>query len=265
MTAATATTPAPPTQPPGTLHVPDLLGLAALYRPDLTLVVWDRAPDPQLAAFAADVLARTPLQHELEVDAEGLDTFAALPPSLQDHPAADTFAADVRHLARAFADLTAASRLGIRLVRLTDAMCPRFHTDVVGVRLLTTYHGAGPEWLAEADVDRRFLGHRANGRDDAESGLLRPGAVVHRLPAFAVALCKGEAWPGNEQRGFVHRSPASPSPRVLLSIDVLAQDDTDDTDDAPASATFEPVTFEPVRLPPLHLGAPLGTRRGGRR
>jgi hypothetical protein len=260
MTAATATTPATPTQPPGTLHVADLPGLAALYRPDLTLVVWDRTPDPQLAAFAANVLARTPLQQEREVEAAELDTFQPLPPPHTDDPVARAFAADVRHLARAFADLTAASRLGIRLVRLTDAMCPRFHTDVVGVRLLTTYHGAGTEWLAEPDVDRRFLGHRANGRADADSGLLRPGAVVHRLPAFAVALCKGEAWPGSEGRGFVHRSPASPTPRVLLSIDVLAQDDTDDDDDAP-----EPVTFEPVRLPPLRLGAPLGTRRGGRR
>ena len=125
-----------------------------------------------------------------------------------------------------FADLTGATRLGVRLVRLQQPMCPRFHTDFVGVRLLTTYCGAGTEWLADEDVDRRWLGHRSGGVADANSGLLRPGAVVQRVPEFAVALCKGEAWPGNAGRGAVHRSPAvGGSPRILLSIDVLAQED----------------------------------------
>ena len=62
-----------------------------------------------------------------------------------------------------FADLTAAERLGVRLARLDEPMCPRFHVDHVGVRLLTTYCGVGAEWLPPDQVDRCFPGWKGGG------------------------------------------------------------------------------------------------------
>jgi len=174
------------------------------------------------------VLAAADLQRLFEVDVALLDGFEPLPAAAVDADpvAAAAFTADLRELARSFALLTGATRLGFRLTRLEGPMCPRFHTDFVGVRLLTTYCGTGTEWLEHESVDRQFLGHRSGGKEDEVSGLLRPGAVVHRLPEFAVGLLKGEAWPGNLERGIVHRSPAARRlPRILLSLDVLAQDD----------------------------------------
>lgn len=208
-------------------RVAELVDLVALYEPDVRMVVWDRPVDAGLRAFAAGPLAHEPLQWEAEVDVAALDTVTPVPPAAvaRDAAAAAAFTSDVRFLARLFADLVGASRLGVRLARLEAPMCPRFHTDHVGVRLVSTYVGPGSEWLADEHVDRRRLGHRANGAPDATSGLLRPGAVVRQLPEFAVALMKGERWPGGAGRGVVHRSPPECGVRLLLSIDVLAQDD----------------------------------------
>lgn len=205
--------------------VGDISGFAALYKPQVNLVVWPRPALPELRRFARKILSASELESLAEIDVAHLAAFNPLPTEACDaDPAtAAAFLADLRHLAMVFADLTAATRLGVRLVRLSGPMCPRFHTDFVGVRLLTTYCGTGTEWLEHAQVDRRFLGHRADGKPDETSGLLRPGTSIQRLPEFAVALLKGDAWPGNEGRGVVHRSPAVRSPRILLSIDVLGQ------------------------------------------
>jgi hypothetical protein len=206
--------------------VADPAGLVAVHEPELQLVVWPRPVVGGLRQFARAVLAGDELESLHEVDTGQVDTFEPLPAAAvaADPAAAAAFTADVRELARMFALLTGASRLGVRLVRLQGPMCPRFHTDYVGLRLLMTYCGTGTEWLEESHVDRRFLGHRSGGKDDRASGLLRAGAVVQRLPEFAVGLLKGEAWPGNRGRGIVHRSPADrDQPRILLSIDVIRQ------------------------------------------
>lgn len=71
-------------------------------------------------------------------------------------------------------------------------------------------------------LDRAFLGPAAGDLPDEHSGLLLPGAVVHRLERFAVAVMKGERWPGNSGKGLLHRSPriaSSGRRRVLFKID----------------------------------------------
>lgn len=211
--------------PSGVRQVTDVAGLSTLYEPGAHLVVWERRVDESLRTFVTDVLVHEDLRCEHELDVAAIDAFEPLPEAMRRGVGAAAFAADVRSLCLAFAVLTDATRLGVRLARLHGPMCPRFHTDFVGVRLLTTYHGPGTEWLAAEHVDRRVLGHRSGGRPDDRSGLLRPGAVVHRLPAFAVALFKGEAWPGNAGFAVVHRSPPTEKVRLLLSVDVLAQHD----------------------------------------
>lgn len=121
-----------------------------------------------------------------------------------------------------YATLTGATTLGLRLHVLTGAMCPRFHTDRVGLRLICTYAGAGTEWLADEHVRRDRLGHRADGLHDTDSGAVC--GPIQRMSAGAIALLKGEAWPGHEGRGCVHRSPAADddTPRLIFTIDALA-------------------------------------------
>lgn len=114
-----------------------------------------------------------------------------------------------------------ADTIAVRLVRLQRAMCPRFHTDKIPCRLVTTYHGTGTEWLGEDAITREYLGHGANGRPDHSSGLIKEGASVQRLNPFDVGLLKGDAWPENEGHGLVHRSPAADENdrRLLLTLD----------------------------------------------
>jgi hypothetical protein len=100
---------------------------------------------------------------------------------------------DVRGLVSLIADLTGCARVGVRLTRLTEPMCPRLHVDMVTVRLVATYVGPGTEWAEHADVRRDRLGHGANGLPDEDPGVLRAGARLDRMDPWDVGLLKGEA------------------------------------------------------------------------
>nr|WP_255671442.1 DUF1826 domain-containing protein [Corallococcus sp. AS-1-6] len=99
-----------------------------------------------------------------------------------------------------------AGSLGVRLHTLGRDLCPRFHVDRVGVRLLCTYAGPATGWLENPQVVRSALG--------PDGQVARPGAFVRPLERFDVALLKGEAWPGNIGNGVVHRSPAIAKDRM---------------------------------------------------
>jgi hypothetical protein len=101
----------------------------------------------------------------------------------------------------------------MRLERIVDNACCKFHADQVGLRLLTTYLGPGTQWLPDDAVRRR-------------RGLCFPlrHAPPQRLERFAVGLFKGESYPGNCGRGIVHRSPpvsGTGKVRILLCLDEL--------------------------------------------
>lgn len=129
--------------------------------------------------------------------------------------------ADIALLVDMFDCLFSAEQVAIRIAKLERAMCPRFHVDKIPCRLVTTYVGAGSEWLHETDIQRQFLGRGANGKPDHSSGLIAADAKVQRLQPGHVGLLKGDAWIGNEGRGLVHRSPAADanSPRIVLTLD----------------------------------------------
>jgi hypothetical protein len=112
----------------------------------------------------------------------------------------------------------------LRLEVIHRAMCPRFHVDRVGIRLLCTYRGPATEWLDDRFADRTRLGVNGHGLSDEESGLIRDPAAVHRVPPFAIVLLKGDLWPGNAEQGLIHRSPApldDEAPRVLVALDAI--------------------------------------------
>ena len=104
-----------------------------------------------------------------------------------------------------------------------NAMGPRFHTDRVPCRLVSTYHGVASEWLAHNLVDRSKLGRGNNGQPDADSGLFQSEEDISRLNIGDVAILKGESWEGNENAGLVHRSPQVPTnhKRFLLTLDYI--------------------------------------------
>ncbi|WP_416139865.1 DUF1826 domain-containing protein [Halomonas sp. HK25] len=131
--------------------------------------------------------------------------------------AAEALVEDVQLLAEAMAYLFDTDTVGIRLRLLDAAMCPRFHVDNLPVRLVTTYHGPGSEWLPEAAVNRAGLG--APSTDKPE--IVRDPDAIQRLEVGDLALLKGGGWEGNEHQALAHRSPAlsEGQKRLLLTID----------------------------------------------
>ncbi|NVJ04629.1 DUF1826 domain-containing protein [Myxococcus sp. AM001] len=177
--------------------------LADIYREDLNLCVWRRGLDTPLAHWLSDVAATRELDVIARVRGDAPDLRRRLD-GLPQGPQFEAWLADVHFLLRLYTDLFGAAELGVRLHILASAMCPAFHVDRVGVRLLCTYAGPATEWLENAHVAR--------------------GEPVHALERFDVALLKGESWPGNQGNGAVHRSPAiagSGQRRLFLSIEAL--------------------------------------------
>lgn len=197
--------------------------LVAFFEPHIDLAILARDLSPTLATYVATI-ARGPhlgWTERVSANGTGLDALAqALPVG----DGRDELVDDVRLLVDLMAEVTGAEQIGVRLARVVAPMCPRFHVDPVFVRLLSTYAGAGAQWLDERDVDRGFLGHAAGGKRDEESGLMRPGAKVFQMKPGEVGFFKGKGYPGNERRGAVHRSPPETSAeasRLLLTLDPL--------------------------------------------
>jgi len=132
--------------------------------------------------------------------------------SLPQHQFRQSFIRDVHTVAEMYACLFGLHQIGFRLCVLNKTMCPRFHTDKVPCRLITTYSGEGTEWL---DC-------MANTSDFLETLNQKPENYhsVQRLSPGDIALLKGDKWEENGDYGVIHRSPDVDGMRLLLSLDI---------------------------------------------
>lgn len=217
--------PAPPlaTSTTGTIRqVADPVDLVCVFEPEVQVVCLRREPN-LFVQRSLDDLARAGALgtgFRIALSAAGPLDAGALP----DLPARGPLQADIALLLELYADLVGCPSLGLRVEIVERAMCPRFHIDRVGIRLLCTYRGPATEWLDDVWADRSKLGGGSSRLPDEASGLMRDPARVVRAEPFDVVLLKGCAWPVNELRGAIHRSPTVPThmaPRVLVSIDAL--------------------------------------------
>lgn len=188
--------------------------LVAIYEPALTLVAAPlelTAEQAQALDAAATTVPCFDFVKEMTADAEGLEY--ALP-WFERHAGGDVFLEATRPLVRLFGDLFEAERVGVHLTLTERPLSPRFHVDDAVCRLTVTLSGPGSEFLAEPDVRRKLLGAK-------ESAVEREGATIHRLDPRDVALLKGEAWPKNQGRGVVHRSPHVEGRQLVMTVDLL--------------------------------------------
>lgn len=193
--------------------------LAAIFDPEVNVVVLRRPVRQELAEEVRGALHDRSLRVFAAVALDAIDR-GELSDVLASFPA---LARDIQAWVKVLADLTGCERVGVRLARVDAAMCPRLHVDRVTLRVVCTYHGAGTEYVRSADLDRRWLGHAAHGVPDEASGLLCASAQVRAASAGDIVVLKGEAWPGNANRGAVHRSPAASAaaPRLVLTLDAI--------------------------------------------
>jgi len=200
--------------------VQDLADLTRIYAPAVQLCYLPRLPDARIQGYLQAASSR------LASGLRQVTDIAAGPPraALPDLPGRDAFAEDIALLMAVYGDLLDCPRVVLRLEVIRQAMCPRFHVDRTGIRLLCTYRGPGTQWLAESHARRDRLGHGAGGLPDEQSGLIVDAEGIGDVPPFAIALLKGELWQGNAGRGAIHRSPqlaATEAPRVLLALDAV--------------------------------------------
>lgn len=198
-------------------------GLERIFRDEVSLGIWRRERDRALEHYLTEWLPGKPIERVARVEMGALQ-LSPLLCDLPDRPVRAQFAGELARLVELLATLSDCESVGVRLCITQGTPCPRFHVDWVGLRLISTWRGAGTEWVEHQAVDRSRLGIQAQELRDEESGLLLPGAQIHRMAAFDVGIFKGELWPNNAGRGVVHRSPKPDDPgqwRLMVSIDAL--------------------------------------------
>lgn len=194
----------------------DLVGVRAA---GVTIACWQRTLGPRVAAFMAPQRPLMPrhrlfrLRHETALE-------PALDAQLEDFldrrwNGYASWRQDLLDMLALARSLSQGDELRVRLESVCSSGCRLFHTDLVALRLITTYRGPGTEWLPAAAVDAL-----APSRQDNRH-VLDPSAV-RRLNTGDVAMMKGERYPGHAGPGLMHRSPSAgpDQPRVVLAIDL---------------------------------------------
>lgn len=197
--------------------------LVRIFEPGVQIAWFERPQDPGITHYLEAVSGRLGSGRSCVVHSDDHHPELELP----DHAGRDALRSEIGWLTQVYTDLLGCPSAALRIEVLERPMCPRFHVDRTGIRLVCTWRGPGTEWLHDDWVDRSRLGAGSRGLADEDSGLMRPGAVVERLPTCAVGLLKGSLWQGNAGRGAIHRSPqlaASEERRVMFSLDAIWED-----------------------------------------
>ncbi len=198
----------------------DVAGVISIFEPACQILQWRRGMASDVAQALDAVIASGALRTGFRVVVETEAVAEALPLFV---PQLAPLRQDMAFLVEVYADLLGCPRVGLRLEYLHGAMCPRFHVDRTGIRMVCTYRGPGTEWLLSRAADRSRLG-AAGGLSDDDSGLILASDGVAGAQAFDVLLLKGTLWQGNTQGGAIHRSPMlrpEQVPRLVVALDAV--------------------------------------------
>lgn len=195
--------------------------LTRIFHPFTQIVLWKRNTDPIIEGYFQRVLAVNQFWSGFRTVIH--DRKGVAPEFLPELPGRKVLIEDISLIAELYFDLLGCEEIALRLEALNGTMCPRFHVDRTGIRLICTYCGRGTEWINDQWVDRDKLGPGSLGLADDVSGLFDKRTRIEAAEAFEIVLFKGARWQGNERKGAIHRSPAVPAgaSRVLLVMDAI--------------------------------------------
>lgn len=203
-------------------HFHDVCGLTEIFDEQSQICIWQRDEPVGVTEYLQAIIGSGytgPGFRKTVVVGEELSL-----DELPDLPGKAAMIRDMSGMLAIYADLLGCEHIGMRLEIVDQAMCPRFHVDRTGIRMLCTYRGPGTEYLTEAAADRGRLGAASMGLDDEISGVILDPAGMGQAPTFSVVLLKGALWQGNECLGAIHRSPKVPQaqcPRIALVLDAI--------------------------------------------
>lgn len=195
--------------------------LPLIYQDGINLVQWQRLENSAIREYAEFITSATCYFSALKERIPADNIKPILEKELPDHPAKQPFIEDLSLLVDMFCTLFELPAALLRLSVLDAAMCPKFHTDKIPCRLVTSYFGPGSEWLENHQVQRHKMGHNTRGKSDKEAGVFMHQRFIQHVKPHHVVLLKGDGWEGNEGNGAVHRSPkvAAGEKRLLLTLD----------------------------------------------
>lgn len=208
---------------------PDVL--TRIYDDAISIAIWQRQLQQDIQTYLTELLRKSKtVALKLSGSPEQLmeEIQRVFPPALisEQHScvSAAAFYADIHQVLDMFTCLFDAKILGLRINTLEHAMCPRFHTDNVGIRLITTYYGLATEWLPHQLADRSALGAAFASQINTVGAITDHESNIQQLSTGDVALFKGELWGDNEGRGIIHRSPALTADqpkRLVVTCDLI--------------------------------------------
>jgi hypothetical protein len=158
------------------------------------ILVIERPTIPEVA-----VAMRTARVHDWRCDVTAVDAHARISDAMEAlHIDCPTLVADVVAVARSFLAQFTAARGSLRVEVVTTNTCPKFDCDNVRIRLVTTYHGPGTEYV--------FV----TAPDDIRQG-----------PTGALMFLKGYQHP-THSNAVLHRSPMVPPgvKRLCVVLDI---------------------------------------------
>lgn len=194
-------------------------GLACIRDPALDVVVVRRTLPPSIESLLDAAVAARPVRCLFEGSASALDADALIGDAFAPL-ARDFLEEDVMSLALAYAHAARKHHIRLSLQTVEDDACRKFHADYVDVRMVCTYSGPGTEVLDEPGLRRSEM-ENADPFTVANPKI-RGTSALFRATAGDVVVLKGRTYPGNAQRGGVHRSPpieSTASRRLVLKID----------------------------------------------
>ena len=197
--------------------------LANIYKPDINIASWCRSLTRAHQDAAHELVSKTSACPQVSEAVDTRRAFDCVIANFGDSDATQLIAKDASELVEMFSILFDVDQVGLRLRILDKAMCPKFHVDRVHCRLVTTYTGLATEWLCHNNELYSRLTQTRNRHQEFDRYLSDSGMSIQRLAAGDVALLKGEAWEGNENRGLMHRSPSleDGERRLLLTVDLI--------------------------------------------
>ena len=210
--------------------------LARIYEDAISIAIWQRQLQQDVDCYLNELLRKPKTialklsgsPEQLMEEIQRVFPPAFFPSALIGEQSscirAAAFYADIHQVLDMFACLFDAKILGLRINTLEHAMCPRFHTDNVAIRLITTYYGLATEWLPDQLSNRAALGTAFASQINIPGAIATSENHIQRMAAGDVALFKGELWEGNEGRGIIHRSPAPTTQqpkRLVVTCDLI--------------------------------------------
>lgn len=186
-----------------------------IREPGVDLVLWDRS----LPRALSDWLEAMPAERlpDSRVLAASVDVRRAAASMLDGEELVEgdlrsAFLNDLVVLAGLFLDVMESDAVDIRLDAIDHDACWKFHRDYVAARMLTTYRGAGTQWV-RPQYDAAALA--------AQGDYSGP---VEQFARHTVGLFKGDR--GEDSLGTVHRSPpieGTGETRLLLCLNLPSE------------------------------------------